>query len=77
MYSLFPSATKNSPVEISKKETPIDFQDHGKETYKIALLNVTKSHGVPIQEDEDRVILKIRFVNRSYEEVREKLIEHL
>ena len=24
MYSLFPSATKNSPVEISKKETPID-----------------------------------------------------
>ena len=29
------------------------------------------------QEDEDRVILKIRFVNLSYEEVREKLIEHL
>ena len=63
-------------IIASGKETPIDFQDHGKETYKVALLNVTKAHGVPIQEEEDRVIFKIRFVNRSYEEVRDKLIEY-
>ena len=47
------------------------------ENYKIALLNVRKSHGVPVQTGEDRVILKVRFINHSYEEVRGKLIEHL
>ena len=64
-------------IIASGKETPIDFKDHGQENYKIALLNVRKSHGVPVQTGEDRVILKVRFINHSYEEVREKLIEHL
>ena len=64
-------------IIISGKETPIDFKDYGKENYKIALLNVKKIHGVPIQKGKDRVIFKIRFTNHSYEQVRDKLIEHL
>lgn len=64
-------------IIVSGKQTPIDFKDYGKENYKIALLNVRKSHGVPVQVGEDRVIFKIRFINHSYEEVRDKLIEHL
>lgn len=64
-------------IIVSGKETPIDFKDYGKENYKIALLNVKKTHGVPIQTGEDRVIFKIRFINHSYEQVRDKLIEHL
>ena len=60
---------------IKGSATPIVFDDAGKEFfYKSALLDVSKTHSVPVQEDTERLLLKFRLMDLSFEDAREKLV---
>jgi len=57
---------------LSDDPAPIIFDDI-EFTYKYALLDTTKSHGV-INNDKDRLLFKMSIFNETFEEVKEKLL---
>ncbi len=64
---------------IKGGETPVRFDDADAvfvENYTVALLNVSKNHGVPVQTGEDRLLFKLRFTHNKYEEVKEAIKQY-
>ena len=64
---------------IKGGETPVRFDDADSviiEKYTVALLNVSRNHGVPVQTGEDRLLFKLRFTHNKYHEVKEAIKEY-
>ena len=58
---------------LQGKETPIEFEDYGKFYYQNALLDITQKHSVPLQIGVDRLVFKLRILDKDYTECREKI----
>ena len=58
---------------IKGEETPIIFEDEGTFFYKNALLNVSKKHMVPKQETTDRMLFKLRILDLTFDEAKERI----
>lgn len=56
---------------LNGNEAPVVFGSK-KYTYKYALLNVSKNHGV-INNNKDRILFKISIFNESFDKVKEKI----
>ena len=54
-------------IILSKKSSPIVFEDVGNINYKCALLNLAKQHSIPSFEEE-RLLLKFSIFDVSYED---------
>ena len=56
--------------------TPIVFEESGTHFYRNALLDVSKRHSVPLQLETERLLFKLRILDQSFEEAREKIITY-
>ena len=56
--------------------TPIVFEESGTHFYRNALLDVSKRHSVPLQLETERLLFKLRILDQSFEEAREKIINY-
>jgi len=59
---------------LSDIPAPVIFGDT-KVSYKYALLDTTKSHGV-VNNDKDRLLFKMSIFNETFDEVKEKLLKN-
>ena len=54
--------------------TPIIFDEGGTHFYTNALLDVSKRHSVPLQLETERLVFKLRILDKTFEEAQEKII---